>query len=55
MDIAGFISLLVPNSDKGGEIVVLGTPETVAEHPTCYTGRYLKQVLKQHPPEAVAV
>jgi len=26
----------------------------VAEHPTSHTGRYLKQVLKQHPPEVVA-
>ena len=40
--------------DKGGEIVVVGTPETVAEHPTSHTGRYLKQVLKQHPPEVLA-
>jgi len=40
--------------DKGGEIVVTGTPEEVAEHPTSHTGRYLKQVLKQHPPEVVA-
>jgi excinuclease ABC subunit A len=37
--------------DKGGEIVVTGTPEEVAEHPTSHTGRYLKQVLKQHPPQ----
>ena len=41
--------------DKGGEIVVTGTPEEVAEHPTSHTGRYLKQVLAQHPPEVVAV
>jgi len=27
----------------------------VAEHPTSHTGRYLKQVLEQHPPEVVAV
>ena len=39
---------------KGGEIMVVGTPETVAEHPTRHTGRYLKQVLAQHPPEVVA-
>ena len=39
--------------DKGGEIVAYGTPEEVAEHPTSYTGKYLKQVLEQHPPEAV--
>lgn len=38
-----------------GEIVVTGTPEEVGEHPTSHTGRYLKQVLEQHPPEAVAV
>jgi excinuclease ABC subunit A len=36
--------------DKGGEIVVTGTPEEVAAHPTSHTGRYLKQVLAQHPP-----
>ena len=37
--------------DKGGEIVVAGTPGEVAECPTSHTGRYLKQVLAQHPPE----
>ena len=36
--------------DKGGQIVVTGTPEEVAAHPTSHTGRYLKQVLAQHPP-----
>jgi len=49
------IDLGPDGGDKGGEIVVVGTPETVAEHPTSHTGRYLKQVLKQHPPEAVVV
>ena len=39
--------------DKGGEIVVTGTPEEVADHPSSHTGRYLKQVLEQHPPEVV--
>ena len=39
--------------DKGGEIVACGTPEEVAEYPTSHTGRYLKQVLEQHPPEVV--
>jgi len=33
--------------DKGGEIVVVGTPETVAEHLTSHTSRYAKQVLKK--------
>jgi len=36
---------------RGGQIVLTGTPEEVVEHPTSYTGRYLKQVLEQHPPE----
>ncbi|MFN5195487.1 MAG: excinuclease ABC subunit A, partial [Cyanobacteriota bacterium] len=40
--------------DRGGEIVVCGTPEQVAAHPTSHTGRYLGQVLAQHPPEALA-
>ena len=48
------IDLGPEGGDKGGEIVVAGTPEEVAEHPTSHTGRYLKEVLKQHPPEAVA-
>jgi excinuclease ABC subunit A len=49
------IDLGPEGGDKGGEIVVAGTPEEVAEHPTSHTGRYLKQVLKQHPPEVFAV
>jgi len=40
--------------DKVGESVVAGTPEEVAEHSTSHTGRYLKEVLKQHPPEVLA-
>jgi excinuclease ABC subunit A len=43
------IDLGPEGGDKGGEIVVCGTPEEVAEHPTSHTGRYLKQVLAQHP------
>jgi len=48
------IDLGPEGGDKGGEIVVTGTPETVAAHPSSHTGRYLKQVLEQHPPQAVA-
>jgi len=48
------IDLGPEGGDKGGEIVVTGTPEEVAEHPTSHTGRYLKQVLKQHPPQPMA-
>ncbi|MEI6829178.1 MAG: excinuclease ABC subunit UvrA [Synechococcaceae cyanobacterium ELA445] len=49
------IDLGPEGGNRGGEIVVTGTPEEVAQHPTSHTGRYLKQVLAQHPPEAVAV
>lgn len=31
--------------DKGGELVVCGTPEEVAACPASYTGQYLKSVL----------
>jgi len=47
------IDLGPEGGDKGGEIVVTGTPEEVAEHPLSHTGRYLKEVLEQHPPELV--
>ena len=30
---------------RGGEVVVSGTPETVAEHPGSWTGRYLRDLL----------
>ncbi|HIP07686.1 MAG TPA: excinuclease ABC subunit UvrA [Mariprofundaceae bacterium] len=32
--------------DKGGQVVVSGTPETVAKHKISWTGRYLKTHLK---------
>jgi len=35
---------------RGGQIVAVGTPEQVANHPHSHTGRYLKTVLAQHPP-----
>ena len=40
------IDLGPEGGNKGGEIVVTGTPDEVAEHPTSHTGRYLKQVLR---------
>ncbi|NDG03028.1 MAG: DNA helicase UvrA [Synechococcaceae bacterium WBB_34_004] len=43
------IDLGPEGGDRGGEIIAVGTPEEVAEHPTSHTGRYLKQVLIQHP------
>ncbi len=39
------IDLGPDGGDKGGEIVVAGTPEEVAAHPTSYTGEFLKKVL----------
>ena len=32
---------------RGGRIVATGTPEEVAEHPSSYTGQYLKPLLKR--------
>ena len=40
------IDLGPDGGDKGGEIVVEGTPEEVAQHPTSYTAKYLKRALK---------
>ena len=45
------IDLGPEGGDKGGEILVTGTPEEVAQHPTSHTGCYLARVLEQHPPE----
>jgi excinuclease ABC subunit A len=44
------IDLGPEGGDKGGQIVVCGTPEEVAAHPTSHTGRYLRKALDQHPP-----
>ena len=48
------IDLGPEGGDRGGEIVAVGTPEALAEHPTSYTGYYLKKVLELHPPGAIA-
>jgi len=42
------IDLGPEGGDAGGKIVVQGTPETVAEKGTSYTGLYLKKALKQN-------
>jgi excinuclease ABC subunit A len=34
--------------DQGGEVVVQGPPETVAQHPKSHTGRFLKPILERH-------
>ena len=33
--------------DRGGTVVVAGTPEQVAEHPTSYTAKFIKQKLEE--------
>ncbi len=45
------IDLGPEGGERGGEILVTGTPEEVAKHPTSYTAKYLKKVLLKHPPE----
>ncbi|MGK7882844.1 MAG: excinuclease ABC subunit UvrA [Crocosphaera sp.] len=47
------IDLGPEGGDQGGNIVTFGTPEDVAKHPTSYTGKYLKEVLKQYPFQAI--
>jgi excinuclease ABC subunit A len=49
------IDLGPEGGDKGGEVIVVGTPEEVAMNERSYTGQYLKQVLKQHPPAVAKV
>ena len=44
------IDLGPEGGDAGGEIIVEGTPEQVAAHPTSHTGRYLKERLTNQPP-----
>jgi excinuclease ABC subunit A len=40
--------------DKGGYIVAIGTPEEIAEHPTSWTGKYLKPFLNREVWEVVS-
>ncbi len=48
------IDLGPEGGSRGGQIVACGTPEDLAAHPTSHTGRYLRQVLEQHPPVVAA-
>lgn len=34
--------------DRGGNVVVAGTPEEVAEHPTSYTAKFVRQMLERN-------
>jgi excinuclease ABC subunit A len=40
------IDLGPEGGDKGGTLITCGTPEQVAKHPTSYTGKFLKPMLK---------
>jgi excinuclease ABC subunit A len=42
------IDLGPEGGDRGGELIAIGTPETVAENPNSHTGHYLKQVLQHY-------
>ncbi len=39
------IDLGPEGGDRGGEVVITGTPEDVAAYPSSYTGQYLKRYL----------
>ena len=49
------IDLGPEGGDGGGEIVVVGTPEQVAEHAASYTGQYLRRLLGKRLDEKVVV
>lgn len=34
--------------DRGGNVVIAGTPEEVAEHPTSYTAKFVRQMLERN-------
>ncbi|MBE9128540.1 MULTISPECIES: excinuclease ABC subunit UvrA [unclassified Coleofasciculus] len=47
------IDLGPEGGDKGGEVIGVGTPEDVAGNQKSYTGMYLREVLRKHPPIVV--
>ena len=47
------IDLGPDGGDRGGEVITVGVPEEVAQHPQSHTGHYLAKVLQQHPPAKV--
>ncbi|MDR3148319.1 MAG: hypothetical protein LBU00_08100, partial [Treponema sp.] len=42
------IDLGPEGGDKGGQVVALGTPETIAGHRGSYTGFYIRQMLAKN-------
>jgi excinuclease ABC subunit A len=49
------IDLGPEGGDKGGEVVVTGTPEKVAGHTRSYTGIYIKELLDRNRSSGQAV
>jgi excinuclease ABC subunit A len=47
------IDLGPEGGDKGGALIAVGTPETVAKAEKSYTGRYLDRALAHYPPKRV--
>jgi excinuclease ABC subunit A len=47
------IDLGPEGGDKGGELIVAGTPETVAQCDRSYTGHYLAHALEQYPQKKI--
>ncbi len=46
--VADYIIDMGPDGgDRGGTVVVQGTPEEVAQHPTSYTGKYVRRMLER--------
>lgn len=45
--VADYIIDMGPDGGTVWTVVVAGTPEQVAEHPTSYTGKYVKQMLER--------
>jgi excinuclease ABC subunit A len=41
------IDLGPEGGDRGGEVVVTGTPEEVASYPQSYTGQYIKEIMER--------
>jgi len=42
------IDMGLEGGEKGGEIIFTGTVKELLNHPTSYTGKYLKQYLEVH-------
>ena len=40
------IDLGPEGGDKGGQVVAIGTPETIAKHVSSYTGAFLRKILQ---------